>query len=407
MVIGGSFTRNDIDRILAEKGLSSMLLYSDSSRNANMYYMTGLLTYDPFIFLKKVDEEPILVIGQLELTRAKKESRVKDVRSSLDYDIMRIIKSAPDFKTGALKFVVTVAKKELGTNKSIYVPPNLPVALADVLRKSGLKIRPTFDVIEKARETKEPDEIEGIRTTQKTAEEATRKAIDFIAESDVGPKGRLYFREKGRKQLLTVGKLRPIFDQVFSERGCIAEEEVIVAAGPKGAMGHYTGETKDVIKANEPILMDVFPRSIKKRYFSDMARTVVKGKAPKKLKDMFETVLHVKNAAMDAIKAGVRGMDMQLLCYGLFEKAGYLTIRGGKQVSKGYNHSLGHGVGLEIHEGPMMGELSKPSLVEHNVVTVEPSLIDPKIGGVGIEDIVEITSNGYRNLSTMDICLEI
>jgi Xaa-Pro aminopeptidase len=399
--------RNDVDQILAEKGFGAMLLYSDSSKNANMYYMTGLLTYDPFIFLKKVDEDPILIINQLELTRAQRESVVKDVRSYSDYDFMQIVKSATNFKVGAMKFVASVAKKELGTSTPVYVPPNLSVMLADFLRKNGLKVKPAFDIIEKARETKEPDEVEAIRLTQTIVEHATKKAIDFLAEADVGSDGRLYCREGGKKQLLTVGKLRPIFDHTFADEGCIAEEETIIACGSHGAMGHYTGESRDVVRADEPVLLDVFPRSVKTRYFSDMARTVVKGRATKKLKDMFETVLQVRNAAMDAARAGVKGSEMQLLCYDLFEKAGYMTIRGGRKVSKGYNHSLGHGVGLEVHEGPGMGELSKPSLVEHNVVTIEPSLMDPKIGAVGIEDIVEITNTGFRNLSTMDICLEI
>ena len=399
--------RNDVDRILAEKRLSAMLFYSDSSKNANMYYMTGLLTYDPFIFLKKVDEDPILIINQLELTRAKSESRVKDVRSYSDYDFMQIAKSATDFKAGVMKFVASVAKKELGVGTPIYIPPNLPAVLADFLRKNGLKIRPTFDVVEKARETEEQDEIEAIKATQKTVEEATEKVIDFVADADVGSDGKLYYHEDGKRQLLTVGKLRPIFDHTFADGGCVAEEETIIACGPHGAMGHYTGESKDIVRANEPVLLDVFPRSVKTRYFSDMARTVVKGRATKKLKDMFETVFQVRSASMDAIKAGIPGMEMQLLCYDLFEKAGYMTIRGGKQIIKGYNHSLGHGVGLEVHEGPGMGELSKLPLAEHNVVTIEPSLIDPKIGGVGIEDAVEVTKKGYRNLSTMKICLEI
>ena len=399
--------RSEVDQILAEKGLSAMLMYSDSSKNANMYYMTGLLTYDPFIFVKKVDEDPILIINQLELTRAKRESFVKDVRSYTDYDFMRIAKSAANFKVGGMKFIASVAKKELGIGARIYVPPNLSVMLADSLRKRGLKVKPTFDVIEKARETKEQEEIEAITFTQRIVEHATKKAIGFLTNADVGSDGKLYYREGGKKQVLTVGKLRPIFDHTFADEGCIAEEETIVACGPRGAMGHYTGEPKDVVRANEPVLLDVFPRGVKNRYFSDMARTVVKGRATKKLRDMFETVLQVRNAAMDAVKAGIKGMEMQLLCYHLFEKAGYTTIRGGKTVSKGYNHSLGHGVGLEVHEGPGMGELSKPPLVKRNVVTIEPSLIDPEIGAVGIEDIVEITNTGFRNLSTMDICLEI
>jgi Xaa-Pro aminopeptidase len=138
-----------------------------------------------------------------------------------------------------------------------------------------------------------------------------------------------------------------------------------------------------------------------------MTRTVVKGKASKAIKKMFETVLDAKNAAMDAIHAGVLGSEMQFLCYNILEKAGYDTIRGGKQISKGYTHGLGHGVGLEIHEGPRMSEFYPFPLEEHNVVTVEPGLYDPEIGGVRIEDIVEVTKKGCNNFTKMEICLEI
>jgi Xaa-Pro aminopeptidase len=122
---------------------------------------------------------------------------------------------------------------------------------------------------------------------------------------------------------------------------------------------------------------------------------------------MFETVLQTKNAAMDAIKAGVLGSDMQGLCYDMFEKAGYQTVRGGKQISKGYVHGLGHGIGLEIHEGPSMGDFYKYPLEEHNVTSVEPGLYDPKIGGVRIEDMIEVTKKGCNNLTHMDIFLEV
>jgi len=153
--------------------------------------------------------------------------------------------------------------------------------------------------------------------------------------------------------------------------------------------------------------LDVFPKSTKKRYVSDMTRTVIKGRASKVVKKMFETVLQTKDAAVDAIKAGVLGSDMQNLCYDMLEKAGYLTMRGGKQISKGYIHGLGHGIGLEVHEGPSMNEFNKSPLKEHNVVTVEPGLYDPKIGGVRIEDVVEVTRKNCINLTKMDIFLEV
>ena len=399
--------RNDIDRILAEKSVSSMLLYSESFKDVNMYYLTGFLAPDPFVFLKQIDQEPLIVVSQLELARAKKEPYVKDVRSFFDYDYIRIVKSASDPKIGVMKFVASLAKKELGTDKPIYVPSNLPVILADVLRHGGLKIKPMFDVVEKARETKEREEIEAIKSVQRTVEEAASKAIELIANAEVNSKGTLYYKEDGKKKPLKVGKVRSIFDHIFADGGCVAEEETIVACGPKSADPHYSGDASNILKANQPIVLDVFPRSVKKRYVSDMTRTVVKGRASKAVKKMFETVLQTKDAAIDAIKAGVLGSDMQNLCYNMLEKAGYQTMRGGKQISKGYFHGLGHGIGLEIHEGPRMNEFYKYPLEEHNVVTVEPGLYDPKIGGVRIEDTVEVTKKGCINLTKMDIFLEV
>jgi len=399
--------RADVDRILAEKGLKGIFYYSDSSKNANMYYLSGFWAPDPFIFFKKVDEDPILVVNQMELDRARQESRVKDVRPYEDYDFRRIVRSVPEAKEGIMKFVVSVAKKEFSTKTAVCVSPDFPVMLGDYLRKDGLNIRPTFDVVEKARETKEPEEVKTMKTVQEAVEEATLRVIEFIADADIGQDGNLYYRKDGRKQLLTVGRLRPIFDHAFADRGCVAEDEMIIACGSNASMGHYTGKPGDIVKAHEPVVLDVFPKSVKARYFSDMTRTVVKGRASKEIRRMFETVLQAKNSAMDAMRAGVLGKDMQLLCFDLFEKAGYETIRGGKQTTKGYTHGLGHGVGLEIHEGPGMGELSTHPLCEHNIITVEPGLYDPRIGGVRIEDIVEVTSEGCRNLTEMEICLEI
>ncbi|MEM2118817.1 MAG: Xaa-Pro peptidase family protein [Candidatus Bathyarchaeia archaeon] len=398
--------RKDVDKILAEKGVDSMLMYSDSVKNANMFYMTGFLAPDPFIFLKKVDEDPLIVVSQMEKPRAEKESRVKDVRSIFEYDYVKVIKSCSDPKMGGMKFVASVAKKELG-GKAIYVPPHLSVALADALREEGLKIKPMFDVIEKARATKEPEEIEAIKAVQRVVEKATTEAISLIANSEIGSNNKLVYREDGKKAFLTVRKVRSVFDHTFVENGCIAEEETIVACGPRSADPHYSGEAHDVLKANQPIVLDVFPRSVKKRYVADMTRTVVKGKASKKVKQMFETVFETKAAVMDVLKAGVLGSEMQEMCYKLLEKAGYQTARGGKQITKGYMHGLGHGIGLEVHEEPRMSEFYDQPLQEHNIVSVEPGLYDPAVGGVRIEDIVEVSKTGCKNLTRMEVVLEI
>jgi Xaa-Pro aminopeptidase len=320
---------------------------------------------------------------------------------------MKFIKLASDPKVGMMKYVASVAKRELGTHKPICVPSDFPAIYADALRKRGLKIRPAFNVLEKARETKEPEEVKSITSVQRTIEEATSKAIEEISEADVGPDRTLFSRTNGQKEKLTVGRIRGIFDHSFVDNGCLAEEETMIPCGPKSAIGHYAGKATDVLKADEPIVMDVFPKSIGKRYVSDMTRTVVKGRASKTVKRMFQTVAEVKDAAIDALKAGATGNEMQELCFSLFERAGYDTIRGGKKITKGYTHSLGHGVGLQVHEGPGMSEFNKLPLQEHNVVTVEPGLYNPEVGGVRIEDVMEITGSGCRNLTKMEISLEI
>ncbi len=397
----------DVDRILAENKVDSILLYSESYRNVNMFYLTDFLAIDPFLYMKKVEEGPIIVINQMELDRAKNESTVRDVRSNNDYDLTSYIRSASEPRLGMMKFIASVARKELGTDKPVYVPPDFPAAYADYLRSEGLKIKPTFDVLEKARETKDPAEVKAIAAVQRTVEKATSNAIQLISQADVASDGTLITRVDGKKEKLTVGRVRAIFDHTFIENGCLAEEETMIPCGPKSAVGHYAGKASDILKANEPIVMDVFPKSIKKRYVSDMTRTVVKGKASKTLKRMFETVAEARDSSMDALKAGVLGSEMQELCFDVFEKAGYETIRGGKKIIKGYNHGLGHGVGLQVHEGPTMSEFYKRPLQEHSVVTVEPGLYDPKVGGVRIEDVVEITGNGCNDLTKMKTNLEI
>jgi Xaa-Pro aminopeptidase len=398
--------RSDIDPILAEKKADALLLYSESFKDANMYYLTKFLAPDPFILLKKLENPPTIFVKTMEFQRAKKESIVKDVRSYAEYNYFQITKTAKDPQEGEMKFIASVMEKEVGKKSLIAVPQSFPSLLMDSLRNNGLNVKPFHNLIGKARETKEPDEIDEMTAVQRIAEKATKQIIETIANCDVDPKGTLTYEKGGKKQPLTAGKLKTQIWHAFIDHG-VTTEDTIVACGPKSAMPHYSGEPEDKLKANQPIIMDIFPQSLHKRYFTDMTRTVVKGKASKETKKMFDVVLETRNKVMDAIHAGALGNDMYNLCCDIFEKAGYKTTRGGKQIEKGFTHGLGHGVGLAVHEGPRMGELTKFPLKEHNIVTVEPGLYDPKIGGVRIEDIVEVTKKGCRNLTKMPIQLEI
>jgi len=395
--------RGDLDSILSEKGAEALLLYSDSYRDANMYYLTKFLAPDPFILLKRVDADPVMVVNQMEYPRAQKQSIVQDVKSYLDYNYLQTVKSAKEPQLGAMKFIAKVAEKELGVGTKICVPPNFPVIAADVLREEGLTVNPMFGVVEKARETKDINEVEEIKAVQAVIEEVTSEAIELIANSDVGSNGTLLING----ETLTVGKIKSFFGRKLLENGCLPEEDIIVACGTKSSDPHYGGEAEDKLKADQPIIVDIYPRSIQKRYWTDMTRTIVKGRASPKLKKMFETVFEARNASLDAIQAGALGSHVYDVCCDVLEKAGYETTRGGKKITKGMPHSLGHGVGLQIHESPRINELTTSPLREHNVVTVEPGLYDPQIGGVRLEDIIEVKKSGYNNLTKMETRLEI
>jgi Xaa-Pro aminopeptidase len=395
--------RGDLDAILAEKGAESLLLYSESFKNSNMYYLTKFLAPDPFIFFKKVDTDPVIVVNQMEYSRAQKQSIVKDVRSYFDYKYLEVVKTAKEPHLGTMKFIANVTKKELGADTKVCVPHNFPAMAADILREEGLTIKPMFDIVEKARETKDADEINEIRAVQAVAEEVTAEAIDLIANADVDANGILIVK----KEPLTVGKVKSFLGHQFLDHGFVMEEDIIVACGPKGSDPHYFGDPQDVLKANQPIILDICPRSVQKRYWTDMTRTIVKGKASDKVRKMFNAVLEARNASIDAIQAGALGSDIYDVCCDVLEKAGYETTRGGKQITRGLTHSLGHGVGLDIHEVPRMSELYKFPLKEHNILTVEPGLYDPDVGGLRIEDIVEVTNTGCNNLTKMEIHLEV
>jgi Xaa-Pro aminopeptidase len=395
--------REDLDAILAEKGLEALLLCADSYRDANMYYLTKFLAPDEFIFLKKVDADPLIVVNQMEYPRAQKQSIVKAVKSYTDYNYLKALKTAKNPQLGEMKFIAEVVKKEVDAETRICVPPDFPVIVADVLRGEGLVINPMFGIVEKAREIKDSNEIEEIKAVQAINEKITSQAIELIVDSDVGSNRTLQLKGEA----LTVGRLKSFFGTKFLENGCLPEEDIIVACGTKSSDPHYAGEPEDKLKADQPIILDVYPRSIQKRYWSDMTRTVVKGKASDKVKQMFDAVFEAKNASLDAIQAGALGSQVYDVCCDVLEKAGYETTRGGKNVTAGMTHSLGHGVGLQIHESPRMNDLSKFPLKEHNVVTVEPGLYDPQIGGVRLEDIIEVTKSGYSNLTKMETQLEI
>ncbi len=371
-----------------------ILLVSESFHNADMYYATGFQAPDRFVYFCSGASETLLV-STMEQGRAKKESRVKDVRTTDDFGYTDRLK---ELKDQDLALVATITGF-LASNgaKSVMVPKDFPLHLADLLRSRGINVSAAEKLFEKKREIKTPEEIKLIEQSQRVNEKALKRAIDMIKKAE--PKeGVLYHKGKP----LTAEMLQREIELTFIKNGCDASD-TITACGPRSADPHFAGEGP--VMANQPIVLDLFPYSKKTRYFADMTRTVVRGQASPKLKEMYALVLEAQQIAIAAIKPGVTGKYVNDLVCDHFEKHGYGTTH--TKSKTGFIHSTGHGVGIEIHEGPSIGEGGLEPLVAGNVVTVEPGLYMPEIGGVRIEDMVVVTEKGCIDITKFPKQLEV
>ncbi|MDP9251726.1 MAG: M24 family metallopeptidase, partial [Chloroflexota bacterium] len=200
----------------------------------------------------------------------------------------------------------------------------------------------------------------------------------------------------------TAERLRAIVESRLLELGCVSEG-AIIAPGKQAADPHMIGSGP--LRAGEAIVMDIFPQHKATRYFADMTRTVSKGEPPAEIAKMYEVTKRAQDAGIKALRPGVTGREVHELVEDIIFEAGYDTLRPGQQRSKsggppsGFIHGTGHGVGLEIHEMPTVGRSGVKPLALGDVVTVEPGIYLPELGGVRLEDMLVITETGSRNLT--------
>jgi Xaa-Pro aminopeptidase len=281
--------------------------------------------------------------------------------------------------------------------RRVAVPPYFPLAEADRLREMGLELVVAKDFRERRR-SKRPDEIDAIEAAQRATEEAWREGVEAIRRARIRPDKTLEL--DGR--IFTAERLRAIVESALLERG-YTSEGAICAPGPQAADPHQIGTGP--LHAGEPIVMDIFPQHKTTRYWADMTRTVSKGEPPAEIRKMYDVVLRAQEAGIKALRPGVTGRQVHELVEDLIWGAGYDTLRPGQKrdpsdtTPRGFIHSTGHGVGLEIHEAPSIARSGIKPLVVGDVVTIEPGVYDPAIGGVRLEDMLVITADGARDLT--------
>lgn len=363
----------------------AIVMISTSEIDSNLYYATRFAAPDPFIFLQ-VGAEKIVVMSDLEVDRARSQARVDTVLSASAYEQKARQKGV---ETPSPLDALDMVLQERGA-RSLLVPGNFGVEYADGLRARGYALSVKREPFFEARLVKREEEIEAIAATQRANEEAMGAAISAIRAAKVEDDGLLHLDG----ELLTAEGLRKIIHAALMEHECTAQH-TIVAPGAQGVDPHHHGHGP--IRAHESIVIDLFPRSERSRYFADMSRTVVKGKASPKLRAMYRAVLSAQERGLELIRDGADGRVIHGSVNAVLETDGFHTGPVGGRM-QGFFHGTGHGVGLDIHEPPRINKTGAVLRTGH-VVTVEPGLYYLDAGAVRIEDLVVVTAAGCRNLT--------
>lgn len=377
-----------------KKERENILIVADSERDANMLYAVGMFVPDAFIYLR-ANGVCHIVMSDLEIDRAKKQAPHCKTLSFSQYQ-QKLRDKGVRSPSYAQIIGELVREKRL---KKIFVPGNFPHGLARELRRHDVKVKVKEGGIFPDREFKTADEVKKISAALMMAEVGLAEGIQCLKRSKIGKAGKLLHNNVP----LTAEKVRAVIDIAIIQAGGIAAH-TIVACGKQGCDPHERGS--GVLKANEPIIIDVFPRSQKTGYFGDITRTVVKGKASETVRKMYHTVANGQEIGFKKLGNNVHGATVHNDILDYFESQGFMTgkVKGRMQ---GFFHGTGHGLGLEIHEPPRVSGSSQDIMKAGHVVTVEPGLYYPSIGGVRLEDVAYITKDGVRNLTKFEKILEI
>ena len=377
---------HSLDAHLTEMGVDGYLIEADST-DPDQYYLAGFDAPDPFVTLYD-GEIRLLFARSLEYGRAVRESRATTVERGSDYDYDSHIEEYGQ-QEGWHRTVADFLREY--DVESVATPPRFPLRTADGLREQNIAVTADEEsIVTEIRAVKTEAEIEHIKSAQRATEAAMARVETLIGEAAIED-GRLVDDEGP----LTSERVKAELEMTLLRHGC-GLDDTIVACGRDSADPHERGSGPLV--ADEPIIVDIFPRHKTNRYHADMTRTFCRGTPSETIREWYDLTSEAKAAALDAIEPGVTGETVHDAACAVYEDAGLPTLRADPKAETGFIHSTGHGIGLAVHELPKVSTGGR-ELEPGHVITIEPGLYDPAMGGVRIEDLIVVTEEGYENLT--------
>lgn len=369
--------------------------------NAALYHRIRFSVVDIAAWLELPQKEgpaqSVLICRDIELQRARQQAKVDRVACPADF--------APAGGLSGDREIATAqaAAECLRRNgiQRVVADRSLPLLFAELIRQAGIEVLcdPDFGIHQ--RRSKDAQELAWIQQAQQVTEQAVALACRMIASAQARSDGVLLYEG----EVLSSERVREAIDHFLLDHGYI-NTTAIVAGGPQGADCHESGSGP--LRSGQPIIVDVFPRSRETLYHGDCTRTVVHGACPPELRRMHQAVLEAKAAALQVARAGVTGQQVHRQVAQVLQSWGYHVGPPHQAPSSpipSMPHGTGHGVGLEVHEMPFLDE-NGPELLPGDVVSIEPGLYLPSLGGVRVEDLVVITEQGCRNLNSLPDGLE-
>jgi Xaa-Pro aminopeptidase len=370
-----------------------VLIHGDTNRSAALRHELPLGILDSFSYFE-VNGRRVVVIAAMEADRIQEAAPGVEIIDPYELGLDDMIARGLRWHDIDAELCAR-ATARLGARR-LAVPAELPVAVADRLRADGVEVMPDEPEFIRRRRSKNASEVEGVRRAQAAADAGMAAAADLLRTATV--QDGVLTRDR---VVLTSEAVRGRIRDVCAERGAPADDDIIVAAGAAGATGHENGTGP--LPAGVPVIVDIWPRDERSGCFSDMTRTFVSGGEPA------DDVVRWHGLAQSALervyerlRPGVTGRELFGVACDVFEAAGELTQRTkpeGEPLRDGFFHSLGHGVGLEVHEEPALGRTGADPLVPGDVVAVEPGCYRNGYGGVRLEDLVLVTEDGYERLT--------
>lgn len=408
--------KTDLDALMQEKDLDAILVTGPGQHNPAMVYMTGGGHLTNADLIKKRGEAPVLFYNPMERDEAAK-SGLK-TKNLMDYNFNELLQQTNgDYQTAIAKRyqlmlgelgassgkIALYGRSEIGMNYAIFstLQQEMPgLSLIGEINNSVMML---------ARMTKDEAEIERIRGMGKI----TTQVVDLVADYITSHAVRDGVMVKSNGEPLTIGDVKGRINLWLSEREAENPEGTIFAIGHDAGVPHSSGNPSDSLKLGQTIVFDIYPCEAGGGYFYDFTRTWCLGYAPDDVMSLYETVLSAYTKITNQLKVGKPFKDYQEMVCELFSAQGHPTIKDDPKAQRGYVHSLGHGIGLNIHERPWSGISSddKDCLVPGAVFTIEPGLYYPDKGmGVRLENSLWVRPDGKMEVLVdypMDLILPV